>query len=72
MFRKTIKDVLNYITPPGVSESNCLIIIPYQSERAIIVVRVGEGLELGDSRAVLKNVSIDMRQFKKTENVFAC
>jgi hypothetical protein len=28
----------------------------------------GEGLELGDSRAVFKNVSIDMRQFK-TENV---
>jgi cell surface protein SprA len=58
---------INYITPPGVREqlfNNNTII-------NIVVTVSGEGLELGDSRAVFKNVSIDMRQLK-TENVFAC
>jgi cell surface protein SprA len=35
-----------------------------QNEQSLSL-RVSEGLELGDSRAVFKNVSIDMRQFKK-------
>ena len=30
------------------------------------------GLEPGDSRAVFKNVNVDMRQFKKTEDVPSC
>jgi cell surface protein SprA len=42
-----------------------------QNEQSLSLRVSGEGLELGDSRAVFKNVSIDMRQFK-TENVFAC
>jgi cell surface protein SprA len=62
----------NYITPPGVGEqlfNNNTII--NQNEQSLSLRVSGEGLELGDSRAVFKNVSIDMRQFK-TENVFAC
>jgi hypothetical protein len=39
-----------------------------QNEQSLSLRVSGEGLELGDSRAVFKNVSIDMRQFK-TENV---
>jgi hypothetical protein len=36
-----------------------------QNEQSLSLRVSGEGLELGDSRAVFKNVSIDMRQFKK-------
>jgi cell surface protein SprA len=64
---------INYITPPGVRReqlfNNNTII--NQNEQSLSLRVSGEGLELGDSRAVFKNVSIDMRQFK-TENVFAC
>jgi cell surface protein SprA len=58
---------INYITPPGVRReqlfNNNTII--NQNEQSLSLRVSGEGLELGDSRAVFKNVSIDMRQFKK-------
>ena len=58
---------INYITPPGVQReqlfnNNTLI---NQNEQSLSLRVAGDGLELGDSRAVFKNVSIDMRQFKK-------
>ena len=58
---------VNYISPPGVQReqlyNNNTII--NQNEQALALRVSGDGLEPGDSRAVFKNVSIDMRQFKK-------
>lgn len=58
---------INYITPPGVQReqlyNNNTVI--NQNEQSLAIRVSGEGLEPEDSRAVFKNVSIDMRQFKK-------
>lgn len=58
---------VNYITPPGVTReqlyNNNTVI--NQNEQSLALRVSGDGLELEDSRAVFKNVSIDMRQFKK-------
>jgi cell surface protein SprA len=58
---------INYITPPGVVReqlfNNNTII--NQDEQSLSLRVAGEGLESGDARAVFKNVSVDMRQFKK-------
>ena len=58
---------VNYIVPPDVQReqlynNNTLI---NQNEQSLSLRVSGDGLEPGDSRAVFKNVSIDMRQFKK-------
>jgi cell surface protein SprA len=58
---------INYIIPPGVQReqlynNNTLI---NQNEQSLSLRVSGGGLEPEDSRAVFKNVSIDMRQFKK-------
>ncbi|UQD55197.1 cell surface protein SprA [Flavobacterium sp. K5-23] len=58
---------INYIIPPGVQReqlfnNNTLI---NQNEQSLSLRVSGDGLEPNDSRAVFKNVSIDMRQFKK-------
>jgi cell surface protein SprA len=58
---------VNYITPPGVERqqfynNNSLI---RQNEQSLSLRISGKGLEPKDSRAVFKNVSVDMRQFKK-------
>ena len=58
---------VNYIVPPDVRReqlynNNTLI---NQNEQSLSLRVSGDGLEPGDSRAVFKNVSIDMRQFKK-------
>lgn len=58
---------VNYVTPPGVQReqlfNNNTII--NQNEQSLALRVSGDGLEPEDSRAVFKNVSIDMRQFKK-------
>ena len=58
---------VNYITPPGVVReqlyNNNTVI--NQNEQSLSLRVSGNGLEPEDSRAVFKNVSIDMRQFKK-------
>ena len=58
---------INYIVPPGVVReqlyNNNTII--NQNEQSLSLRVSGAGLEPEDSRAVFKNVSIDMRQFKK-------
>ena len=58
---------VNYIIPPGVKReqlyNNNTII--NQNEQSLSLRVSGNGLEPEDSRAVFKNVSIDMRQFKK-------
>ncbi len=58
---------VNYIVPPGVEReqlyNNNTII--NQNEQSLSLRVSGNGLETGDSRAVFKNVSVDMRQFKK-------
>jgi cell surface protein SprA len=58
---------INYVTPPGVVReqlyNNNTII--NQNEQSLSLRVSGDGLEPEDSRAVFKNVSIDMRQFKK-------
>ncbi|HTG67407.1 MAG TPA: cell surface protein SprA, partial [Flavobacterium sp.] len=58
---------VNYVTPPGVQReqlynNNTLI---NQNEQSLSLRASGDGLEPGDSRAVFKNVSVDMRQFNK-------
>ena len=58
---------INYVTPPGVQReqlynNNSII---NQNEQSLSLRVSGDGLESQDSRAVFKNVSIDMRQFKK-------
>jgi cell surface protein SprA len=58
---------VNYITPPGVQReqlyNNNTVI--NQNEQSLSLKVSGGGLEPNDARAVFKNVSIDMRQFKK-------
>jgi len=58
---------VNYIIPPGVEReqlyNNNTII--NQNEQSLSLRVSGDGLEPEDSRAVFKNVSVDMRQFKK-------
>jgi cell surface protein SprA len=41
-----------------------------QNEQSLSLRVSGDGLEPGDSRAVFKNVSIDMRQFKKLKMLY--
>ncbi len=58
---------VNYVTPPGVTReqlynNNTLI---NQNEQSLSLRVAGDGLEIEDSRAVFKNVSVDMRQFKR-------
>jgi len=58
---------INYITPPGVVReqlfNNNTVI--NQDEQSLSLRVGGDGLEPEDSRAVFKNLSVDMRQFKK-------
>ncbi len=58
---------VNYIIPPGVQReqlyNNNTII--NQNEQSLSLRVSGGGLEPNDSRAVFKNVSVDMRQFKR-------
>ena len=58
---------VNYVIPPGVQReqlyNNNTII--NQNEQSLAVRIGGTGLEYQDSRAVFKNVSVDMRQYKK-------
>ncbi|AWG20348.1 cell surface protein SprA [Flavobacterium faecale] len=58
---------INYIQPPGVVReqlfNNNTVI--NQNEQSLSLRVSGSGLEPKDSRAVYKNVSIDMRQYKK-------
>ena len=58
---------IRYVSPPGVVReqlynNNSVI---NQNEQALAMRVGGAGLEPGDSRAVFKNVSVDMRQFNK-------
>lgn len=58
---------VKYVSPPGVVReqlyNNNTVI--NQNEQSLALRVAGTGLEVGDSRAVFKNVSVDMRQFKK-------
>ncbi|RKR09500.1 protein involved in gliding motility SprA [Flavobacterium sp. 90] len=58
---------VNYVIPPGVQReqlyNNNTII--NQNEQALALRVGGSGLQPMDSRAVFKNVSVDMRQYKK-------
>ncbi len=60
---------VNYVTPPGVEReqlyNNNTII--NQNEQSLSLRVAGNGLEPRDSRAVFKNVSVDMRQYKKLQ-----
>ena len=57
---------IRYVSPPGVVReqlyNNNTVI--NQNEQALAMRASGDGLQPGDSRAVFKNVSVDMRQFK--------
>ena len=56
-----------YVIPPGVhleaiGQGNQII---NQNEQSLSLKASGQGLEVGDSRAVFKNVDVDMRQYSK-------
>ena len=58
---------INYVTPPGVVReelynNNTLL---RQNEQSLSLRVSGSGLDVADSRAVFKNISVDMRQFKR-------
>lgn len=58
---------VNYVIPPGVQReqlyNNNTVI--NQNEQSLALRVGGTGLQFQDSRAVFKNVSVDMRQYKK-------
>jgi cell surface protein SprA len=56
-----------YVIPPGVVREQVAMgnDVVNQNEQSLSLRSSGDGLEVGDSRAVFKNVSIDMRQFNK-------
>jgi len=58
---------INYVVPPSVEReqlyNNNTVI--NQNEQSLALKVSGDGLEPNDSRGVFKNVSIDMRQYKK-------
>ena len=58
---------VNYIAPPGVQREQLLNnnTVINQNEQSLSLRISGDGLEPNDSRAVFKNVSVDMRQYNK-------
>jgi hypothetical protein len=61
------REPIRYVSPPGVVReqlynNNSVI---NQNEQSLVLRVAGDGLQAGDSRAVFKNISVDMRQFKK-------
>lgn len=57
-----------YVLPPGVVREevpNGGQQVLSQNEQSLSLRVSGDGLEVGDSRAVFKNVNVDMRQFNK-------
>jgi cell surface protein SprA len=58
---------INYVIPPGVQQEQLYSgnTVINQNEQSLSLRVSGDGLEPEDSRAVFKNVSVDMRQFKK-------
>ncbi|SHF71568.1 protein involved in gliding motility SprA [Flavobacterium fluvii] len=63
---------INYVVPPGVEQEqlyNNNTVID-QNEQSLSLRVSGDGLEPLDSRAVFKNVSVDMRQFKNLKMFF--
>jgi cell surface protein SprA len=57
-----------YVSPPGVVREqlyNQNTVINQNEQSLLVRVKGADGLEVDDSRAVFKNVSVDMRQFKK-------
>ncbi|MFV8352832.1 cell surface protein SprA [Flavobacterium sp. XS2P14] len=58
---------INYVVPPGVQREQLYNnnTVLNQNEQSLALRVSGNGLEPEDSRAVFKNVSIDMRQFNK-------
>ena len=56
-----------YVSPPGVVReqiSNGQQVIN-QNEQSLSLRASGQGLEVGDARAVFKNIEVDMRQYNK-------
>ena len=58
---------IKYATPPGVIREQLVAnnTVIKQNEQSLALRVSKDGLEAGDSRAVFKNVSVDMRQFNK-------
>ena len=63
---------IKYFSPPGVvrEEVNNNNTIVRLNEKALALRVNGDGLLPGDSRGVFKNVSVDMRQYKKLQMFF--
>jgi cell surface protein SprA len=56
-----------YVLPPDVvrEQTNANNQVINQNEQSLSLRVSGQGLEVGDARAVFKNVNVDMRQFNK-------
>jgi cell surface protein SprA len=59
---------IHYVSPPGVVREETAVTsgqVIAQNEQSLSLRASGQGLEVGDSRAVFKNVDVDMRQYGK-------
>ena len=58
---------IHYVTPPGVVQEQTAVgqQVINQNEQSLSLRASGQGLEVGDSRAVFKNIEVDMRQYNK-------
>lgn len=61
------RDPIQYVTPPGVVQEQIGTgqQVINQNEQSLSLRVSGDGLEPGDSRAVFKNLEVDMRQYNK-------
>ncbi|MBC7641417.1 MAG: cell surface protein SprA, partial [Flavobacterium sp.] len=65
----SLRTPVKYVSPPGVvreqvNNNNTVVRL---NEKALSLRVSGDGLEAGDSRGVFKNVSVDMRQYKRLQ-----
>ncbi|MBC7642138.1 MAG: cell surface protein SprA, partial [Flavobacterium sp.] len=65
----SLRTPVKYVSPPGVvreqvNNNNTVVRL---NEKALSLRISGDGLEAGDSRGVFKNVSVDMRQYKRLQ-----
>ena len=58
---------IHYVTPPGVVQEQTAVgqQVINQNEQSLSLRASGQGLEVGDARAVFKNIEVDMRQYNK-------
>lgn len=69
VYEDTDREPIPYVSPPGVVREQLYVnnTVIYENEQSLALTVGGTGLEPGDGRAVFKNVSLDMRQYKNLD-----